>query len=154
MIEIVTNSAEDTQALGKRLAECLSPGDVVAFIGDLAAGKTTMIQGMVAALGVDRHAESPTYTLVNEYEGNFPVYHMDCYRETHIEGWLEIGISEYFYGEGVCLVEWADRIQLLLPDTAVTITISHVFHRPEQRQITITAPAVIEKKLLRESAPC
>ncbi len=149
MIQIQTNSAENTIKLGEMLAAHLKPGDVVAFIGDLAAGKTTMIKGICQILGTKRPAESPTYTLVNEYEGVVPVYHIDCYREHHIEGWLEIGIEEYFFGHGITLVEWADQIEELLPENTIIILIDQDFNNENYRKIKIKANKNIETELIK-----
>ncbi|MCK4716243.1 MAG: tRNA (adenosine(37)-N6)-threonylcarbamoyltransferase complex ATPase subunit type 1 TsaE, partial [Candidatus Marinimicrobia bacterium] len=91
--------------------------------------------------------ESPTYTLVNEYDGDIPVYHIDCYREHRIEEWIELGINDYFYGDGITLVEWADTIEKLIPDTAIRIRMNHRIDRENYREIHIQAPPEIERQL-------
>jgi len=114
----------------------------VALIGELAAGKTTLIGGICQGLGVPRPVESPTFTLVNEYPG--PIYHIDCYREQRLSEWLELGINEYFYGEGITLVEWADRIRPLLPETALFINLHQDFKQDTIRYLDISgAPEII-----------
>lgn len=137
MISFITKNEKETIKRGEEISTLLKPGAVVAFIGDLAAGKTTIIKGIAKGLGIQRDVESPTFTLVNEYEGDCRVYHMDCYRETNVQGWLEIGIDEYFYGDGVSLVEWADRIEELLPDETIKIEIEHDMEHHNHRKFHI-----------------
>ncbi|HCK98505.1 MAG TPA: tRNA (adenosine(37)-N6)-threonylcarbamoyltransferase complex ATPase subunit type 1 TsaE [Candidatus Marinimicrobia bacterium] len=137
MITVVTRSAIETEALGEKLSRLLKKGSVVAFVGDLASGKTTMIRGICRGLKIQQQVESPTYTLVNEYNGKVPVYHMDCYREHRIEEWLELGVNDYFYGDGISLVEWADTIQELIPETAIRIVINHRIEEENCREIRI-----------------
>ncbi|MFH1212632.1 MAG: tRNA (adenosine(37)-N6)-threonylcarbamoyltransferase complex ATPase subunit type 1 TsaE [Candidatus Neomarinimicrobiota bacterium] len=134
-LKITSQSADETIQFGKTIAACLKPGAVVAFIGELAAGKTTMINGICQGLGVPRPAESPTFTLVNEYPG--PIYHIDCYREQRLAEWLELGINEYFYGEGITLVEWADRIRPLLPEATLFVNLQQDFGNEYLRFIEI-----------------
>ncbi len=147
MVQFVTKSESETIQTGRKIAEVLGPGTVVGFIGDLAAGKTTIIKGIAEILGVAREVESPTFTLVNEYNGKIKVYHMDCYRETNIEGWLEIGIEDYFYSDAVSLVEWADRIKALLPENAITIKIEHDMKHMNHRRFAIESTPEIETKI-------
>jgi len=136
--ELISHSASKTMAVGWRLSQDLTQGDIVLFMGDLAAGKTTMIKGVCTGLGVaPERVSSPTYTLVNEYPGEIPVYHIDCYRENNIEGWLEIGINDYLYGNGLVLIEWADRIQTLLPPEAIAVHLSQDIDHPALRTIRI-----------------
>ena len=110
-----TNSAEETRALGEQLSGRLGPGSVIALIGDLGSGKTTLVQGICRGLGVTGIVNSPSFTLVNEYRGRWPVYHLDCYRLEGTEDLLGLGCEEYFYGDGICLVEWAEKAADLLP---------------------------------------
>jgi tRNA threonylcarbamoyladenosine biosynthesis protein TsaE len=113
--EMETSSAKETRALGHRLGRELNRGDVVALMGDLGSGKTCLIQGICRGLGVSGVVNSPSYTIVNEYLGRCPVYHLDFYRLRDREDLLALGCEEYFYGDGVCLVEWAERAEGLLP---------------------------------------
>jgi tRNA threonylcarbamoyladenosine biosynthesis protein TsaE len=112
---VQTNSAEETRALGEKLAGHLGPGSVIALIGDLGSGKTTLVQGICRGLGVTGIVNSPSFTIVNEYRGRWPIYHLDCYRLEGEQDLLGLGCEEYFYGDGVCLVEWAEKAADLLP---------------------------------------
>ncbi|OYD06841.1 tRNA (adenosine(37)-N6)-threonylcarbamoyltransferase complex ATPase subunit type 1 TsaE [Paludifilum halophilum] len=122
--DIVSSSSEETRKLGRHLAERLRPGDVIALEGDLGAGKTTLSQGVAEGLGIQGPIDSPTFTLIKEYdEGRLPFYHMDVYR---LDSWdEELGWDDYFYGDGVTLVEWADRIRPRLPERIVRIQMNH-----------------------------
>lgn len=114
-IRAVTGSAEETRLLGERFGRRLGPGDVVALYGGLGSGKTTLAQGICRGLGVGQVVNSPTFTIVNEYRGHCPVYHLDCYRLAGAEDLIGLGYEEYFYGDGVCLIEWAEKAAEVLP---------------------------------------
>jgi tRNA threonylcarbamoyladenosine biosynthesis protein TsaE len=119
--EVETNSAEETRSLGERLGHRLVPGDVVALQGDLGSGKTCLIQGICRGLEVKGVVNSPSYTIVNEYIGRCPVYHLDFYRLRGRDDLLALGCEEYFYGDGICLIEWAEKAVDLLPAQRVEI---------------------------------
>jgi tRNA threonylcarbamoyladenosine biosynthesis protein TsaE len=123
LYKIRSRSAEETYQFGKTLGTLLEPGDLVAFTGDLGAGKTCCVQGIACGLGVkDRSLiTSPTFTLIQEYQGRIPMYHFDVYRLTHEEDILDLGYEEYFYGDGVTVIEWAERVATFLPDEHVAI---------------------------------
>ncbi|MHC1698187.1 MAG: tRNA (adenosine(37)-N6)-threonylcarbamoyltransferase complex ATPase subunit type 1 TsaE [Geobacteraceae bacterium] len=128
MYSLVSNSVEETVALGRELGKRLLPGDFIALIGDLGSGKTHFVQGV--AEGDDVPPEicvtSPSYTLLNEYSGRVPLYHFDLYR-LHGDGDIqELGFEEYFYGDGVCLVEWAERLDQGLPGENLKIVFSQL----------------------------
>ena len=134
-----TFSAEETFALGKELGQKAKPGSVYALVGDLGVGKTVFTQGVAAGLEIKEHINSPTFTIVQVYEeGRLPFYHFDVYRIGDPEEMEEIGYEDYFYGEGVCFVEWANLIEELMPENTVTVTIEK---NPEKgfdyRKITI-----------------
>jgi len=135
----LANSEADTDRLGEILAAELYPGSVVALIGTLGAGKTRLVQAVAAALGNPRDAiTSPTFVLVNEYlGGRMPVYHFDTYRLRDEDEFLELGPEEYFSGQGVTFVEWADRFPDLLPREHLSIQLEVA--GPTQREFTITA---------------
>lgn len=126
---------EETAATGERLGETLGPGDVVGLTGELGAGKTCFIQGLVRGLGVTTWATSPTFVLVNEYRGRLPVHHVDAYRTESLTELVDLGLLELIGGSGVTLVEWADKCAPLLPPRAVRVTIEGVGDEP--RTITI-----------------
>jgi tRNA threonylcarbamoyladenosine biosynthesis protein TsaE len=133
---LVSRSPEETAAAGARLADTLAPGDVVALIGELGAGKTCFIQGLVRGLGVAALATSPTFVLVNEYRGGrLPVHHVDAYRTESLAELLELGLEELMAGEGVTVIEWADKCRPLLPPATVVVEIAGVGDEP--RRITI-----------------
>ena len=108
---IETHSAEETYALGKKIGESAKPGQVYSLIGDLGVGKTVFTQGLAAGLGITDSVHSPTFTILQIYEdGRIPFYHFDVYRIGDVEEMEEIGYEDCFYGEGVCLIEWANLI--------------------------------------------
>ena len=115
-----------TKEYGYRLAEEAVPGQVIALIGDLGAGKTTLTKYIAEGLGVTEHVQSPTFTIVREYRsGRMPLYHFDVYRIDDPDEMFEIGYEEYFYGDGLCVVEWADKIEELLPEDTRIIRLSY-----------------------------
>ena len=115
-----------TKAYGYKLAEAAVPGQVIALIGDLGAGKTTLTKYIAEGLGVTEHVQSPTVPIVREYySGRLPLYHFDVYRIDDPEEMYEIGYEEYFYGDGLCVVEWADKIEELLPEDTKIIRLSY-----------------------------
>ena len=115
-----------TREYGHRLAAEAVPGQVIALIGDLGAGKTTLTKYIAEGLGVTEHVQSPTFTIVREYRsGRMPLYHFDVYRIDDPDEMFEIGYEEYFYGDGLCVVEWADKIEELLPEDTRVIRLSY-----------------------------
>lgn len=123
----ISKSVEETIRAGYELGKQLKPGDVVCLNGDLGAGKTHFVKGVASAFGITpEKVSSPTYTLIHEYSGDIPVYHFDCYRLKHEQEALEIGAEEYFYGEGVCLVEWPKKVEGFIPEEATWVEISHL----------------------------
>ncbi|KGX85076.1 tRNA (adenosine(37)-N6)-threonylcarbamoyltransferase complex ATPase subunit type 1 TsaE [Pontibacillus litoralis] len=120
---VTTHSPEETQQFAKRLATLLQAGDVITLEGDLGAGKTTFSKGLAKGLGVTRTVNSPTFTIVKEYEGRLPLYHLDVYRLEDSEE--DIGFDEYLHGDGVTIVEWAQFIEAFLPDERLNIDIRY-----------------------------
>ena len=133
--ELRTTSAEETEAAGERLAAALAPGAVVALVGELGAGKTCFIQGLVRGLGATTRATSPTFVLINEYRGRVPIYHVDAYRTQSLVELLELGVPELLQGAGVTVVEWADKLLPLLPARTIEVRIEGLGDEP--RTITI-----------------
>ncbi len=120
----ISNSENETFALGKSMGEAAKAGSIYCLDGDLGAGKTVFAKGFAVGLGITEPVTSPTFTIVREYrEGRLPLYHFDAYRIADPDELLAIGYEEYFYGDGVCLIEWAELIDELIPDTAVHISI-------------------------------
>ena len=123
-----TDSTDATLALGGRLATHLGAGDVVALYGNLGAGKTHLVKGICAAYGVpEATVTSPTFTLVNEYAGDaFPIYHLDAYRIERLQELYELGYEEYFFGDGLCLIEWPAHVEALLPEYTIGLRLTHL----------------------------
>ena len=119
-----TRSPEETYELGKKIGQQARPGQVYTLTGDLGVGKTVFTQGVAAGLGITEPVSSPTFTIVQIYEeGRLPFYHFDVYRIGDIEEMEEIGYDDYFFGEGICLIEWAELIEEILPKDRISITI-------------------------------
>lgn len=115
-MKIISTSVEQTQEIARRLAKSLKPGNVIALIGNLGSGKTVFARGMAMGLGCrKKEVVSPTFVLMRQYQGKCAVYHFDLYRLKDIHQLEQIGYEEYFYGEGVTVIEWADRIEAALP---------------------------------------
>ena len=124
MSEYVTNGEEETEALGRRLGQVMQPGAVVAFTGDLGAGKTAFTRGLTRGLGISERVTSPTFTIVNEYEGGrLPLFHFDMYRLGSSEELFDIGWEEYLARGGVCAVEWSENVADALGGDAVRVDI-------------------------------
>ena len=141
---ITTNSPEQTELLGKKLAELLRPGDVIAYYGDLGAGKTAFTRGLAAGLGIREAVTSPTYTIVNEYlSGRMPLFHFDMYRLSSSEELFDIGWEDYLARGGVCAVEWSENVADALTD-AISITIEKDPAQLDWRKITIEGGARFE----------
>ena len=130
---------KDTYELGKQMGLQAAKGDVYLLLGDLGVGKTVFTQGFADGLGIMEPISSPTFTIVQEYEdGRMPFYHFDVYRIGDVEEMEEIGYEDYFYGEGVCLIEWANLIEEIIPDTARTIVIEKDLEKGfDYRRITV-----------------
>lgn len=137
---IETNSAEETYALGKKLGETAKPGQIYTLIGDLGVGKTVFTQGMAHGLEITEPISSPTFTIIQEYEeGRLPFYHFDVYRIADPEEMEEIGYDDYFFGQGVCMIEWANLIEELLPENIIQVVIEKDLEKGfDYRRITIT----------------
>lgn len=118
-----TTSAEETIKLGEKIGSRLAKGDVLALQGGLAAGKTTITKGIALGLGITEPITSPTFTLISEYSGRLNLYHMDVYRLDSSEAFVDLGAEELVYGDGVCVIEWSEKIMDELPDSAIVVTI-------------------------------
>ncbi len=120
---MITNSARETMLIGEKLARKLKPGDMIALSGDLGSGKTTFTKGIGKGLGVkdSKRINSPTFVLIKEYNGRVPLYHLDLYRLDDLEGIENLAIEEYIYGNGVTVIEWAEKIKSILPEKHIFV---------------------------------
>ena len=125
-----SGTPEETAALGEALGRTLGPGDVVALYGELGSGKTCLVQGLVRGLGVTSAATSPTFVLINEYRGRLPVHHVDAYRTGSLTELMDLGLLDLMGGDGVTLLEWADRAEPLLPARTIRVRIEGVGDEP------------------------
>ena len=134
-----SSSYSDTENIARRFAEKLNPGDIVRLQGEMGVGKTVLTQGLAKGLAIDEPISSPTFTIVQVYEeGRMPFYHFDVYRIGDIEEMDEIGYEDYFYGEGLCMIEWANLIEEILPPAYKEITIEKDLEKGfDYRKITI-----------------
>ncbi len=136
-LDFISHSETQTRRLGVRLASFLMPGDVLALSGDLGTGKTRWAQGVCKGLAVTEPVVSPTFTLVNEYTGHLPVYHIDLYRIVNESEVLTFGLEDYLYGDGVTLIEWAERAGSYLPENHLSI---ELFHLEETKRRVVLRP--------------
>lgn len=136
-LDFISHSEAQTRRLGARLAALLNPGDVLALVGDLGSGKTRWAQGVCQGLGITVPVSSPTFTLVNEYQGRLPVYHIDLYRLENSAELLTFGLEDYLYGAGVSLIEWAERAASLLPPDYLKV---EFFHLGETKRRLVLRP--------------
>ena len=123
LLELISHSPEQTQKLGRRIGELALPGDVFLLVGDLGTGKTCLTQGIAWGLGIKEYALSPTFVIMRELYGRLPLYHIDLYRLDRIEESLDLGLDDYLYGRGICVVEWAGKALSILPTEHLLIKI-------------------------------
>lgn len=137
-MEFITHSAAETEALGAKLAAVLQPGDVIAYLGDLGAGKTAFTRGLARGLGIVEPVTSPTYTLVNEYlDGRLPLFHFDMYRLRDADELFDLGWEDYLARQGICAVEWSENVWEAL-ENPITVQIRTDAEDEALRRITIT----------------
>lgn len=136
-MEYITNSPRETEELGQALAQKLKSGDFVAMYGDLGVGKTAFVRGVASVLCPDIRVQSPTYTIVNAYRGNIPLYHFDMYRIDGEEALYSCGFFDYLDAGGICIAEWCENITDFIPDGAVKVSISKLSDSPDARRISI-----------------
>ncbi len=148
-MEIRLNNFEETEEFGIKLGKSLKSGDIVCLNGDLGAGKTTLTKSIGLGLDVKEYITSPTFTLINQYRGRLPVYHFDVYRLENVDELYDLGFDEYFYGNGVCIVEWAEKIEKLLPKERLVLDIKKG-KDIDERVINITAYGNRYIELLKE----
>ena len=136
---IETHDPEETFEVGRTIGMNAKPGQIYTLTGDLGVGKTVFTQGVAAGLGITEPVNSPTFTIIQEYEdGRLPFYHFDVYRIADLEEMEEIGYDDYFFGQGICLIEWAELIEELLPEKRIEVTIEKDLEKGfDYRKITI-----------------
>lgn len=122
-MKLIVNNEGETYRLGKYIGERLSRGSVLSLNGDLGAGKTHMTKGIAEGMGINDYITSPSFTILNTYDGVIPLYHFDVYRIDDIREMYEIGFDEYLYGSGVCVIEWGNMVRELLPENHINLTI-------------------------------
>jgi tRNA threonylcarbamoyladenosine biosynthesis protein TsaE len=124
-IELITNSPEETQELGRQIGRLALPGDVILLVGNLGTGKTCLTQGIAWGLDIEEYTLSPSFVIMREMYGRLPLYHIDLYRLDDIGESIELGLDDYFYGEGICVVEWAEKAMSILPGAHLLIRLGY-----------------------------
>jgi tRNA threonylcarbamoyladenosine biosynthesis protein TsaE len=145
-LQIVSNSPEQTRKIGKKLGELAAPGDVILLVGSLGAGKTCLTQGIARGLGIHEYTASPSFVLVREYQGKLPLYHVDLYRLDRVEEVAQLGLDDYLYGKGVCVVEWADKGLSVLPQEHLLVEMQIV--SPLKRRLSFMPEGTRYLKML------
>ena len=148
-VDLVSHGAAQTRRLGNRLGELMAGGEVICLTGDLGTGKTCLVQGIGAGLGVVDRIVSPTFTLINEYRGGrLTLYHVDLYRIVDARAALAFGLDDYLYGEGVCAIEWAARVRDVWPEEMLLISMRHIDET--KRGVTLRAYGACYRRLLEQ----
>ncbi len=147
-LELTTPSPEQTQQFGTRLGKIAQPGDVILLVGKLGAGKTCLTQGIAWGLGIKEYAASPSFVLVRELYGRLPLYHVDFYRLENLAEIAELGLDEYFYGQGVSVVEWAEKALSLLPPENLLIEMEYI--SDNERRLKIKANGKRYREMLAQ----
>lgn len=138
-MQFVVNNVDSTVDIGYKIGKLANRGDIICLIGDLGTGKTHITKGIAKGLGIDEHITSPTFNIVNEYEGNLKLYHFDVYRVNDPDEIEAIGFDEYIFGDGISIIEWANYIEELIPEEYLNITIEKMPELGENfRKITLT----------------
>jgi len=150
LFKLTTNSPEETMAVGEKLGQVLKPGDVITLTGDLGAGKTYFSKGVGKGLGVSDHITSPTFTIINEYSGRLPLYHVDAYRVGNSDEVYDLGLEEYLFGEGVTLIEWPQVLEEVLPQQVLEIEIVKDEKMENQRSFNLNPGGSRYDDLIRE----
>jgi tRNA threonylcarbamoyladenosine biosynthesis protein TsaE len=151
MLKIVSRSARETQRLGKRLGELSQAGDIFLLVGDLGSGKTCLTQGIALGLGVTENVFSPSFVLIREYRGRLRLYHIDFYRLNSVEEIADLGLEDYLYGGGVCVIEWAEKGMAVLPGENLLITLEYLSEK--ERSLTFEARGERYADLVRALEP-
>jgi tRNA threonylcarbamoyladenosine biosynthesis protein TsaE len=147
-LETISHSPEQTQEFGTRLGELAQPGDIFLLVGDLGTGKTCLTQGIAWGLGIKEYAVSPSFVVVRELEGRLPLYHIDFYRLENLEEIADLGLDDYLYGNGISVVEWAEKGLNLLPPEHLLIEMSYV--SDTERRLKLTAAGKRYRNLITQ----
>jgi len=126
LLELISHRPEETQKLGRHIGQLALPGDVFLLVGDLGSGKTCLTQGIAWGLGIEEYTMSPSFVIMRELYGRLPLYHIDLYRLDRIEESLDLGLDDYLYGGGVCVVEWAEKALSILPTEHLLVKIGYL----------------------------
>jgi tRNA threonylcarbamoyladenosine biosynthesis protein TsaE len=153
LLKLNSYSPEQTQLLGSYLGKLARKGDAFLLVGDLGTGKTCLVQGVARGLDVEEYAFSPSFVIVREYHGRLPLYHIDFYRLDHIEEISDLGLEEYLYGDGVCVVEWAEKGLQVLPQDNLLITLNYLPASETQRSICLKAQGERYLELIKQLEP-
>ncbi|MDD3036236.1 MAG: tRNA (adenosine(37)-N6)-threonylcarbamoyltransferase complex ATPase subunit type 1 TsaE [Candidatus Saccharimonadaceae bacterium] len=140
---------KDTEDFGEKLGKLLKTGDIVCLNGDLGAGKTTLTKAIGVGLGVDEYITSPSFTLINQYRGRVMVYHYDVYRLEEVDELYDLGFDEYFYGDGVSIIEWADKIEKFIPEERIEIQLEKT-DNPDERILHISGNGNRYEEIVKE----
>ena len=143
-LKLISHSPEQTQRLGVRIGELALPGDILLLVGALGTGKTCLTQGITWGLGIEEYAFSPSFVIVREHYGRLPLYHIDLYRLDHIEEIAELGLDDYLYGNGICVVEWAEKGLSILPVEHLLIQISYLSDTERSFQLKASGKRYLE----------
>ena len=143
-LKLISHSPEQTQKLGIRIGELALPGDILLLVGALGTGKTCLTQGITWGLGIEEYAFSPSFVIVREHYGRLPLYHIDLYRLDHIEEIAELGLDDYLYGNGICVVEWAEKGLSVLPVEHLLIQISYLSDTERSFQLKASGKRYLE----------
>jgi len=149
-LKLNSNSPEQTQLLGSYLGELAQKADVFLLVGELGAGKTCLVQGIARGLDVKEYAFSPSFVILREYHGRLPLYHIDFYRLDHIEEIAGLGLEEYFYGDGVCVVEWTEKGLQIVPRNHLLITLDYIPASETKRSIRLEPQGERYYKLIEQ----
>ncbi len=148
-MEIILKGLKDTEKFAIKLGKLLGPGDIVCLNGDLGAGKTTMTKSIGLGLGVEEYITSPSFALINQYRGRMMVYHFDVYRLEEVDELYDLGFDEYFFGQGVCIIEWAERIEKMIPKERIVIDIKKT-DNIDERILHISGSGDRYKEIIKE----
>jgi len=149
-LKLTSHNPEQTQLLGSYLGQIAQKADVLLLTGELGTGKTCLVQGLARGLDVDEYAFSPSFVILRQYHGRLPLYHIDLYRLDSLDEIAGLGLEDYFYGDGVCVIEWAEKARQLLPRGSLLISLKYVGASPTGRSIQLKPQGQRYNQLLRQ----